>query len=149
MNKVPLIYLDNCCFNRPFDDQSQLKIHLETEAKLAIQAKIVSGDFKLIWSFVLKYENQRNPYADRRRKTTNWISYASVLVVPDQAIFDKAEELMRSNLKPMDALHLACAVSAVADFFITTDMGILRKGQSCKGALRIISPLEFWEEDVS
>ena len=23
------IYLDNCCFNRPFDDQSQIKIKLE------------------------------------------------------------------------------------------------------------------------
>jgi hypothetical protein len=28
------LYLDNCSFNRPFDDQSQLKIRLETEAKL-------------------------------------------------------------------------------------------------------------------
>ena len=27
------LYLDNCCFNRPFDDQSQLRIRLETEAK--------------------------------------------------------------------------------------------------------------------
>ena len=34
------IYLDNCCFNRPFDDQTQIKIHLETQAKLYIQAKI-------------------------------------------------------------------------------------------------------------
>ncbi|GAK55959.1 hypothetical protein U27_02920 [Candidatus Vecturithrix granuli] len=34
------IYLDNCCFNRPFDDQNQIKIKLETEAKLYIQEKI-------------------------------------------------------------------------------------------------------------
>ena len=26
------IYLDNCCFNRPFDDQTQLRIKLESEA---------------------------------------------------------------------------------------------------------------------
>jgi predicted nucleic acid-binding protein len=31
------LYLDNCCFNRPFDNQEQLKIKLETEAKLFIQ----------------------------------------------------------------------------------------------------------------
>ncbi len=30
----PLIYLDNCCFNRPFDDQEQLNIRIETESKL-------------------------------------------------------------------------------------------------------------------
>jgi len=28
------IYLDNCCYNRPFDDQSQLRVRLEAEAKL-------------------------------------------------------------------------------------------------------------------
>ncbi|MFN0197095.1 MAG: PIN domain protein, partial [Planctomycetaceae bacterium] len=31
------IYLDNCCFNRPFDDQRQIRVRLETEAKLCIQ----------------------------------------------------------------------------------------------------------------
>ena len=31
------LYLDNCCFNRPFDDQSQVKIHIEAQAKLDIQ----------------------------------------------------------------------------------------------------------------
>ncbi len=36
-----IIYLDNCCFNRPFDDQSQLRIKLETEAKIRIQDDIL------------------------------------------------------------------------------------------------------------
>ena len=31
------IYLDNCCFNRPFDDQKQLRIELETKAKTIMQ----------------------------------------------------------------------------------------------------------------
>ncbi len=31
------IYMDNCCYNRPYDDQSQIRIHLETDAKLYIQ----------------------------------------------------------------------------------------------------------------
>ena len=34
------VYLDNCCYNRPFDDQNQLKIAIESAAKLAIQAKM-------------------------------------------------------------------------------------------------------------
>lgn len=51
------IYLDNCCYNRPFDDQSQLKIHLETQAKLYIQAKIKEGVYDLVWSYILDYEN--------------------------------------------------------------------------------------------
>ena len=51
------VYLDNCCFNRPYDDQSQPLIRLETEAKLLIQQEIVDNRLDLIWSFILHYEN--------------------------------------------------------------------------------------------
>lgn len=54
------IYLDNCCFNRPFDDQTQVKILLESQAKLYIQQLVLNGDVELVWSYVLKYENSRN-----------------------------------------------------------------------------------------
>jgi len=44
------LYLDNCMFNRPFDDQSNIKILLETEAKLKIQENIRLGIHELAWS---------------------------------------------------------------------------------------------------
>lgn len=34
------IYLDMCCYNRPYDDQSQLKVVMETQSKLYIQSLI-------------------------------------------------------------------------------------------------------------
>jgi hypothetical protein len=46
------LYLDNCSFNRPFDEQSQLKIKLETEAKQFIQKQIISGIYELVWFYV-------------------------------------------------------------------------------------------------
>lgn len=61
-------YLDNCCFNRPFDDQLQLRILLESEAKFKIQENIRSGVFKLIWSYILDYENNINPFRERREQ---------------------------------------------------------------------------------
>ena len=51
-----LIYLDNCCFNRPYDDQSHSTIFLETQAKLGIQENILSGKYQLVWSYILQYE---------------------------------------------------------------------------------------------
>ena len=33
------IYLDNCCFNRPYDNQENIKVQIETESKLYIQRK--------------------------------------------------------------------------------------------------------------
>jgi len=56
------IYLDNCCFNRPFDSQSQVRVRLETEAKLRIQERVVSGELELAWSYILDYENAANPF---------------------------------------------------------------------------------------
>lgn len=44
------IYMDLCCFNRPYDDQGQTRIRLETEAKLVIQQKIWDGECQLVWS---------------------------------------------------------------------------------------------------
>ena len=42
------VYLDNCMFNRPFDDQVQIRIRLESEAKLYVQDKIKSKGIELI-----------------------------------------------------------------------------------------------------
>jgi hypothetical protein len=40
------VYLDNCCYNRPFDEQAQLSVRLETEAKLEIQRQMRSGELE-------------------------------------------------------------------------------------------------------
>ena len=63
------VYLDNCCFNRPFDDQSLLVVRLETESKLHVQELIRQGTLKLCWSFVLDYENGANPFHLRKYAT--------------------------------------------------------------------------------
>ena len=60
------IYLDNCCFNRPYDDQTQIRIRIESEAKLFIQAKILAGEIELAWSYVLDFENKANPFPEKR-----------------------------------------------------------------------------------
>jgi len=62
------IYMDNCCFNRPFDDQSSLVVQLETEAKLDIQDRVEQSELDLCWSFVLDYENIANPFKDVRNR---------------------------------------------------------------------------------
>jgi len=47
------IYLDMCCFNRPYDDQTQSRIRIETEAKIVIQQKIKDSEHELLWSSIL------------------------------------------------------------------------------------------------
>ena len=61
------LYLDNCCYNRPYDDQSSLVIHLESEAKLSIQRNIVEHVYDLVWSYMNDYENSANLYVERKK----------------------------------------------------------------------------------
>ena len=54
-------YLDLCCFNRPYDDQAQSRIRIETEAKVVLQQKIKEGELELLWSSILDFECSKEP----------------------------------------------------------------------------------------
>jgi len=126
MTKLKL-YLDNCCFNRPFDDQSQLLVRLETEAKLSIQEGIKNRTFELVWSYVLDFESNANPFPNRKEQIRFWKSLAVSDIEASDEVIRLAKEYVNQGLKSMDALHVACAIAASADHFITTDTGILKK----------------------
>jgi predicted nucleic acid-binding protein len=139
------LYLDNCMFNRPFDDQSNFKILLEAEAKLKIQENIRSGFYELVWSYVLDYENEQNPFRERREQIAKWRRYASTDVEATDDVIDVARSLHQQGLKKFDALHLACAITANADYFLTTDNGILKKAEMIKN-IQIKDPIDFIRE---
>ena len=139
------IYLDNCCFNRPFDDQSQLRIRIEAEAKLKIQEEIRAGKFQLVWSYILDYENNRNPFAERKRQIIGWKKYAAVDVSENTAIIKKANLLNRRGFQKIDSLHLACAIYQHCDYFLTTDDKILKKACAVT-EIKIIDILGFIRE---
>ncbi len=134
------IYLDNCCFNRPFDDQDQLKIRLETEAKLHIQQAILDGKYELIWSYILEFENNQNPYSERRNTVAEWKQAAKILCEENTEIITFAEHLLAKGVKVKDALHIACAVEAKADYLLTTDKRLLNTKLA---EIEIINPLMF------
>ena len=65
------IYLDNCCFNRPYDDQAQIRISLETHAKLYIQELVKNKKLDLVTSYVLWYENSRTHMRQREWRSVS------------------------------------------------------------------------------
>ena len=134
------LYFDNCCFNRPFDDQSQLLVRLETEAKLFIQEGIKKGTFELVWSYILDVENNSNPSPDKKEQIRSWKSLAISDIEASDEVICRAKEFVNQGLKTKDALHVACAIKASADYFITVDRGILKK--KVKG-IWTMNPLEF------
>jgi len=147
-----LLYLDVCCFNRPWDDQSHDRVRLETEAKLLIQERIRAGSVRLAWSYVLDFECSLNPFVERRAAVMRWRGLATVNLVQTPSILARGKELASSGLSTFDALHVACAEAASAEIFVSTDDRLLRKTQTVSSMVamlpgRALERIEGWYED--
>ena len=142
------IYLDNCCFNRPFDDQSQIRIRLESEAKLKIQEEIRSGKFQLVWSYILDYENNQNPYQERKVRIKRWKGYAISDIEETSELIETASLLNKKGIQKIDSLHIACAILSKCEYFLTTDDKILRRAKQIND-INIDDPIGFIKEVLS
>lgn len=137
------VYLDMCCFNRPYDDQSQLRISLETQAKLHIQELIKDGSIELVTSYTLQYENSQNRESMRRNAIEAFAKKyrtVNIGVEQDEDITEAAKPIMDAGLKEKDAFHLASAMMGACDYFITTDDRVLKHKST---AIAIVDPTEF------
>jgi len=146
------IYLDMCCFNRPYDDQTQARIHLETGAKLLLQQKVKDAECDLIGSSVLDFECKNNPFEERRHAILQWRWLAKTVVMIDQEIIAQAKAFETHGIGKFDALHVACAMSSQANVFITTDDRLIKKMRKI-GTLATMLPgeaiafVENWYEN--
>lgn len=99
------IYLDMNIYNRPFDDQTQVRIRLETIAIFSVLQRIKEGEFSLLWSFMIDYENSLNPYNEVRQEIEVASSLANEKIVPDDFIVAKARQFEAIGIRPRDAIH--------------------------------------------
>lgn len=139
------IYLDMNIYNRPFDDQSQVRIRLETIAIFSILQKIKNKELTLLWSFMIDYENGLNPYDDVRQEIELAASLAIESVTPDESVLTAAKEFESKGIKPRDSIHLACALNGGAEYFLTCDDKLIKRASTLDINVKIISPLRFIE----
>jgi hypothetical protein len=114
------IYLDMCCYNRPYDDQEQLKVAIETQSKLHIQTLVKDKKLELIVSYMLRYECSNNPFEMRRNVIFDYMNKNAYAYVGDEhkaVIEEKASEIMKTGIKFKDACHVASAIFAKCEYF--------------------------------
>ena len=142
MSKIK-VYLDNCAYNRPFDDQRQIRIFIEAQAKLHIQRLIICNKLVLACSYMSLYENNDNPHEERYLSITDFFNHASLFVNYDKAekIEVMAAKIMKHSIKNKDAIHIASAIEAGCDYFITTDDELGKKYTS--NEIVICNPVDF------
>lgn len=137
------VYLDNCCYNRPYDDQSQLTIQLEASAKLSIQQDIREGRVDLVTSYILIAENTANRFEVKRNDIQTFIDrYTHTFVSENCAeqVKELAKDVMAAGIKLMDACHIACAIIAKCDYFISTDKRLLKYRSD---RIKVINPVTY------
>ena len=141
------IYLDNCCYNRPYDDQSQIMVNLEAQAKLHIQEQIRNGKYELVASDMLNYEMHQSPYELREKMIADFVRDNARYYVGSERsdlVEQKANEIMETGIKYKDACHIASAIIADCDYFISTDYRLLRY---VSDKIKIVNPVDFIREE--
>ena len=143
------IYLDNCCLNRPFDDLTIGKNALEATAKMFIQSLVKYKSITLYYSFMSQIEIYDSPFNERKQYILDFIEKNANGFIGKRRLGEietLADEIMQKGIKKKDATHLACAIIANCDFFITTDKRVLNY---TTGRIKIVNPIYFvetWED---
>lgn len=137
------IYIDNCCFGRPFDNQEFPRIAEEAQAQIFIENQIRLGKVELATSYMLHYENLQCPRKQRREyvaqflksHTSNYVNVGSAEIV-----MVKAEKFILEGIKQKDAYHLASAILAECDYFLSVDDRLLKYNSD---EIIMMNPIDF------
>jgi len=144
---VSIIYLDYNCFQRAFDDPRQIKIQIEALACEGIFKKAEKRQVKLVWSFMHEDENFLCPLLERKLEVTRLSSLCKIRCHANNTIYELAKSYqLNANLSAKDAVHLSCAVSLNAKFFLTCDDELIKRSKRLNLAIRVMNPVEYIRE---
>lgn len=144
---ITKVYLDMCSIQRPLDTVRQTRVRLEAEAVLGVIALCEAGTVQLVSSEVLELELEQNRLPVRKEYAQRVLSWATEVIELDDTVEQRAAAFENLNIKSIDALHLAAAEAAQADYFCTCDDRLLRKAKQIVDLkVKPLSPLELIEE---
>jgi hypothetical protein len=137
------IYVDVCALCRPFDDQSIVRIRLETNAVQLILAHVRQGKYEFLVSPVHLAEiGATTDDEEKAQVLTFFDAYGMQPSWDLEKARERAEELYWSKFGPADAGHIAFAEQA-AEVFITCDDILLRKCRKTPVRVPVVGPVEF------
>jgi len=141
------VYLDVCALCRSFDDQSYLRVRLETEAVNLILAGVLRGDLQLVISPVHHREISDIPDPEERIQILESLQdWGKPITGYREKVRNRAEGLIRLGLGIADAAHLAFAEEANA-VFVSCDDKLLKKCRRLSLGVWTGSPIAFCEKE--
>ena len=135
-----LIYMDSCCFNRPFDEPVGDAVRLESEAVLTIIDHAEHKHWDILSSDVLLDELDRIPDTVKKEKVLTLFNSTTANIEINEIIINRAKKLRSANIKPFDALHIASAEYGKADVFLTTDKRLINATKRIGVTIKVSNP---------
>ncbi len=139
------VYLDCCCYCRPFDDLSQEQVMGEYKAILKLIFLRWCGRISIAGSVALKSEIEK--ISDLSRRSDVLDSYSNNIdetVALNDDIKKRAYQIQNeSSIQPYDSLHIACAEAASADFMLTTDYRLIKMASRLDLKVKVMNPKDF------
>jgi len=144
------VYLDVSCLNRPFDDQRQTRIRLESEAVTLIFERFDAGRWRHVSSEMARIEISAMADEERRRRVRALLPGPRDIIKTTPGIVRRATELMDLGLRAADAVHLAAAERAKADVLLTCDDRFCRAARRNRAKLKVVvgNPLTWLAEQL-
>ncbi|MCD7847080.1 MAG: PIN domain-containing protein [Oscillospiraceae bacterium] len=144
------VYLDSCCYNRPFDDLSQEVVHIESEAVLNTLAKGLAGEYEIIGSDALEYElYQISDIAKRQNVLDLYYDNVKIQIEETDEINTRAKKIREdSNIHFFDSLQIAYAEAGGAEVMLTTDYKLEKMASHILLKVRVVNPVKFFLEEI-
>jgi len=144
------LYLDSCCYNRPYDDQTQEKIHMEGEAVLAIINRSKQANDEIIGSPALDLEIEQIIDIEKKEKVKYFYTQTITSEIKySTTILKRVRELSeQTGIRMFDRFHLAFAENANVDILLTTDNKFEKAVSKLKLKSKVINPLKYLMEVI-
>jgi predicted nucleic acid-binding protein len=131
------IYLDVSCLNRPFDNQGQARIRLESEAVAVTLEACDRGEYEQVSSEMAEIEIDAMPDTERRARVRLLLPRNAATLKLTPAVLARAADLEKLGFKPADAVHVAAAEALAADVCLSCDDRMCRTARRRRAELRV------------
>ena len=144
--KAYKIYMDACCFCRPFDDRIQKRVIQEIEAIESILEQSFKAGWTIFSSDALNYEILTPSYSCKSEVLKLYRTSTNEHLRLSETIKKRASALEKAGMRSLDSIHLALAENFGADIFLTTDDRLLAAAKRLKIKLQTSNPTSWLKE---
>lgn len=142
------VYFDVSCLNRPFDDQVQARIRLETEAIFKVFEQIDAGTWQQYSSRMAIIEIEETKDVDKRNQMKLLLPESACIIQLEKEVMQRANFLAGFGFREADATHVACSEEAGVEVLLTCDDRMCRVANRHAADLhvKVSNPVDWLRE---